>query len=102
MLWDLPPALLIRLASDLPALPPQPCAVLQLALSPLLLAGSFLAGVLSSALYAVGTSYYFYITFLGYSALPFLERTEVGCFQKSYYYMTFLGYSALRFLEHIG
>jgi hypothetical protein len=34
--------------------------------------------VLSAALYAVGLSYYFYITFLGYSALPFLERTEVG------------------------
>lgn len=93
-------------------------AVLQLALTPLLLSGSVLAGVLSSALYAVsqrchtctymaplhsmrqqrrvvcatcspfevrsafcvqvGISYYFYITFLGYSALPFLERTEVG------------------------
>ena len=30
-----------------------------------------------AVLYAAGISYYFYITFLGYSALPFLERTEV-------------------------
>lgn len=97
---------------------PRRSAVLQLALTPVLLSGSVLAGVLSSALYAVsqrchaftymaslhsmrqqrrvvcatcspfevrsaccvqvGISYYFYITFLGYSALPFLERTEVG------------------------
>ncbi len=34
--------------------------------------------LLCAALWAVGTSYYFYITFLGYSALPFLEKTEVG------------------------
>ena len=33
--------------------------------------------LLCAALWAVGTSYYFYITFLGYSALPFLEKTEV-------------------------
>lgn len=31
-----------------------------------------------AALYAAGSSYYWYLTFLGYSALPFLERTEVG------------------------
>lgn len=31
-----------------------------------------------AALWALGLSYYCYLTFLGYSALPFLERTEVG------------------------
>lgn len=31
-----------------------------------------------AVLYAVGSAFYVYITFLGYSALPFLERTEVG------------------------
>ncbi|PRW20867.1 unc-50-like protein [Chlorella sorokiniana] len=51
--------------------------VLQLTLCPLLLMQRFLARILSAALWAVGASYYFYITFLGYSALPFLERTEV-------------------------
>lgn len=30
-----------------------------------------------AALFATGSSVYWYITFLGYSALPFLERTEV-------------------------
>lgn len=35
-----------------------------------------------AALWALGLSYYFYITFLGYSALPFLERTEVGCWRR--------------------
>lgn len=52
--------------------------MLQLLLSPVLLLRSWLAGALSCALYALGTSYYFYLTFLGYSALPFLERTEVS------------------------
>lgn len=31
----------------------------------------------AAVLYAAGSSYYWYLTFLGYSALPFLERTEV-------------------------
>lgn len=31
-----------------------------------------------AALWALASSYYLYITFLGYSALPFLERTEVS------------------------
>ena len=32
----------------------------------------------AAVLFAAGGAYYVYITFLGYSALPFLERTEVG------------------------
>ncbi|KDD76873.1 UNC-50 family protein [Helicosporidium sp. ATCC 50920] len=50
---------------------------LQLVLSPILLLHTRLAAVLSSLLYALGVSHYLYITFLGYSALPFLEHTEV-------------------------
>jgi hypothetical protein len=36
------------------------------------------SAVLSSILYAAALSYYHYLNFLGYSALPFLQRTEVG------------------------
>ncbi len=53
-------------------------AVLQFLLSPLLLWRGFLATLLSNALYAVGLGYYHYLNFLGYSALPFLDHTEVS------------------------
>ena len=52
-------------------------AVLQLLLSPVLLWKSLLASCLANGLYAAALAYYHYMTFLGYSALPFLERTEV-------------------------
>lgn len=52
--------------------------MLQFLLSPLLLWQSFLANALSCGLYAGALAYYHYMNFLGYSALPFLERTEVG------------------------
>jgi len=51
--------------------------VLQFLLSPLLLWKSFVAAALSCVLYTVALGYYHYLNFLGYSALPFLERTEV-------------------------
>eukprot|EP00798_Chlamydomonas_sp_ICE-L_P023168 gene23166-30376_t len=51
--------------------------VVQFLLSPLLLWKSFVSTAVSVALYAVTLSYYHYMTFLGYSALPFLEHTEV-------------------------
>lgn len=51
--------------------------VLQFLLSPLLLWKSFLANALACALYATSLAYYHYMNFLGYSALPFLEHTEV-------------------------
>ena len=51
-------------------------AVLQLLLAPLLLWRSLVAALLSNALYAVALGYYHYLSFLGYSALPFLEHTE--------------------------
>ena len=55
------------------------CAVLQLLLAPLLLWRSVVAALLSNALYAAALGYYHYLSFLGYSALPFLEHTEVSC-----------------------
>ncbi|KAK9832824.1 hypothetical protein WJX81_004711 [Elliptochloris bilobata] len=51
--------------------------VLQLLLAPLLLWRSLVAALLSNALYAAALGYYHYLSFLGYSALPFLEHTEV-------------------------
>lgn len=51
--------------------------VVQFLLSPLLLSKSFLGAALSDALYVVALGYYHYLNFLGYSALPFLEKTEV-------------------------
>ena len=51
-------------------------AVLQLLLAPLLLWRSVVAALLSNALYAAALGYYHYLSFLGYSALPFLEHTE--------------------------
>lgn len=51
--------------------------VLQLLLSPVLLWDSFLSTALSTLLYAGSLGYYHYMTFLGYSTLPFLEHTEV-------------------------
>ena len=52
--------------------------VAQYLLLPLLLRPGFLPAVLSNALYAVAFSAYHYLTFLGYSELPFLHRCE--CF----------------------
>jgi len=49
--------------------------VLQFFLLPFLLSGGFLATLVSDTLFLAALSYYFYITFLGYSALPFLENS---------------------------
>jgi len=46
-------------------------------LLPFLLQPTLLAAVLGNALYAGAFCYYLFITSLGYSMLPFLERTEV-------------------------
>eukprot|EP00127_Corallochytrium_limacisporum_P000085 Clim_evm24s3 gene=Clim_evmTU24s3 len=49
---------------------------LQMLLVPILIRGGFFAALFGNTLYAVAISYYLYITFLGYSALPFLKDTE--------------------------
>ncbi len=51
--------------------------MLQFLLSPVLLWRGFLSSALSNALYVASLSVYHYMNFMGYSALPFLERTEV-------------------------
>ena len=52
--------------------------IVQYLLLPLLLRDGFLATLLSNCLYAAAFSSYHYLTFLGYSELPFLQRCE--CF----------------------
>jgi len=49
--------------------------VVQFFLVPVLIREDFLATLLANSLYAIAFSYYFYITFLGYNALPFLQNT---------------------------
>jgi len=51
--------------------------VLQFFLSPLLLWQGAAPAVFANALYGAAFCWYHYMTFLGYSALPFLEHTEV-------------------------
>ncbi|KAF5841766.1 UNC-50 family protein [Dunaliella salina] len=76
--------------------------VLQFFLSPLLLWHSFLANSLSVALYAAALGYYHYMNFLGYSALPFLEHTEVflwpiGLIMLCIPFMVLTGFNPARF-----
>jgi len=51
--------------------------VVQYLLSPLLLARTFISSLLAIALYGFALSYYHYMNFLGYSALPFLQETDM-------------------------
>lgn len=46
-------------------------------LLPILVNPTFTAAVVGNSLYALALCYYLFITSLGYSMLPFLERTEV-------------------------
>lgn len=51
--------------------------VLQYFLSPLLLSRTFISSLLANILYGFALSYYHYMNFLGYSALPFLHATDL-------------------------
>ena len=53
-------------------------AVVQFLFSPVLLHRNLLSSIISVLLYVVALSYYHYLNFLGYSALPFLDHTEVS------------------------
>eukprot|EP00550_Attheya_septentrionalis_P006430 CAMPEP_0198282768 /NCGR_PEP_ID=MMETSP1449-20131203/2529_1 /TAXON_ID=420275 /ORGANISM="Attheya septentrionalis, Strain CCMP2084" /LENGTH=289 /DNA_ID=CAMNT_0043979163 /DNA_START=156 /DNA_END=1025 /DNA_ORIENTATION=+ len=53
---------------------------LQFFLLPIVLGKSLLSLILANTLYAAAFSWYFYITHLGYRALPFLSSTEVFLF----------------------
>lgn len=57
--------------------------VLHYFLLPILLQTTWVATVLSSALYLVAWTTYAYITSLGYATLPFLEKTEVFLYPVS-------------------
>ncbi len=50
---------------------------------PLLLSPSLMALVASNALFGVAFALYFYVTHLGYRALPFLHKTEVFLYPSS-------------------
>merc|ERR1712176_247992 len=54
--------------------------VVQFFLLPFVLSKSFFALFISNTLYAVAFSLYFYISHLGYRALPFLCNTEIFLF----------------------
>lgn len=57
----------------------------------------FIACLLSNALYSVGFSYYFYITFLGYDVLPFLQHTTVFLYPIALVLVTFVVTCVTRF-----
>jgi len=84
---------------------------LQFFLLPFVLGKSMFALILSNTLYAVAFSCYFYITHLGYRALPFLTNTEVFLFPivavVLLYVLNFvghpfgLGFNASRLMAHL-
>lgn len=80
--------------------------VIQFMLSPLLLWRARLAAALSCVLYAAAFGHYHYLNFLGYSALPFLERTEVflwpiGAICVALPLFVLLGFNPTRFVLSI-
>jgi hypothetical protein len=80
--------------------------LVQLVLSPLLLTTGLLPRIASCALYCGSLCYYHYCTFLGYAALPFLDRTTVFLYPA---YLTtaltpiaiFAGFNPTRFVLSI-
>ncbi|EGC28968.1 hypothetical protein DICPUDRAFT_159511 [Dictyostelium purpureum] len=70
--------------------------VFQFFFLPILLSNSLFAIIFSNTLYFAGFSYYYYITFLGYSALPFLQHTKfflypIGLFLPCYILFIVMG-----------
>jgi len=63
---------------------------------PFLVQSSSLATILGNALYATALCYYLYITSLGYSALPFLEHTELFLYPSGIVLITMLILCLLR------
>ena len=83
----------------------------QFFLLPLVLGKSLIALIVSNTLYASALSWYWYITHLGYRALPFLQQTEVFLFPIAaialVYVVNLVGYpfgfgwNASRIMAHI-
>lgn len=84
---------------------------LQFFLLPLVLGKSFFALIISNTMYAAAFSWYFYISHLGYRALPFLTNTEVFLFPivpvLVLYVLNFIGHpfglglNASRLMAHL-
>mmetsp|Transcript_21442 Transcript_21442/g.43560 ORF Transcript_21442/g.43560 Transcript_21442/m.43560 type:complete len:116 (+) Transcript_21442:2-349(+) len=84
---------------------------LQFFLLPLVLGKSLVSLIVSNTLYAGAFSWYWYITHLGYRALPFLSQTEVFLFPIAaialVYVLNLVGYffgmgwNASRIMAHI-
>jgi len=80
--------------------------VLQYLLLPLLLRPGMLAALLSNSLYAMAFSVYHYLTFLGYSELPFLRRCEcfvypIGVVILAYAFSLLLGFNCTSVVANI-
>mmetsp|Transcript_45303 Transcript_45303/g.50786 ORF Transcript_45303/g.50786 Transcript_45303/m.50786 type:complete len:276 (-) Transcript_45303:161-988(-) len=83
----------------------------QFFLLPLVLGKSLFSLVVSNTLYAAGFAWYWYITHLGYRALPFLSQTEVFLFPVAAIALVYvlnlvgypfgLGWNASRIMAHI-
>lgn len=84
---------------------------IQFFLLPLVLGTSFLSLLLANTLYMAAFSWYWYITHLGYRALPFLSNTEVFLFPIAAIVLVYclnligypfgLGWNASRILAHV-
>jgi len=66
----------------------------------------FLSTLLSDLLYAIGFAYYYYITFLGYTALPFLHNTQTFLYPVGIFFILFVigvlcGFNATVFVMNI-
>jgi len=81
--------------------------VVQYFLLPVLYSKSFfLSTVLSNLLYAVAFTYYLYITFMGYTALPFLQNTQIFLYPVGIFFLLFIigiifGFNATVFVMNI-
>jgi UNC-50 family len=83
----------------------------QFFLLPLVLGKSLVALLVSNTLYAASFAWYWYITHLGYRALPFLSQTEVFLFPIAAIALVYvlnligypfgLGWNASRVMAHI-
>lgn len=56
------------------------CAVLPLLAAPLVLSDGFLGVLTGNALLALAAGHYWYVTFTGYSILPFLQSSKLNVF----------------------
>lgn len=70
--------------------------VVQYFLLMVLLRPGFIFTLLGNALYALAFSYYFYVTFLGYDVLPFLQSTTVFLYPIAVVLLLFILFVALR------